>query len=80
MVAALLAFARETAADIIAEGVETASELAMLRSLGIDLVQGYHLGRPVSGAETFLKFGDRDRSGRGRDGVREDEAAGRDAA
>jgi EAL domain-containing protein (putative c-di-GMP-specific phosphodiesterase class I) len=80
MVAALLAFARETAADIIAEGVETASELVMLRSLGIDLVQGYHLGRPVSGAETFHKFGDRDRSGRGRDGIREDEAARRDAA
>lgn len=67
MVAALLAFARETSADIVAEGVETASELAMLRTLGIDLVQGYYMGRPVSCAETFLKFGDRNRSGRGSD-------------
>lgn len=62
MVAALLAFARETAADIVAEGVETASELEMLRTLGIDLVQGYWLGRPASCAETFLKFGDKTQS------------------
>ena len=61
MVAALLAFARETGADIVAEGVETASELAMLRVLGIDLVQGYLMGRPVSCAEAFLTFGDRSR-------------------
>lgn len=70
MVAALLTFAHETAADIVAEGVETASELAMLRKLGIDLVQGYHMGRPVSCAETFLKFGDRDRAVRARGGDR----------
>lgn len=80
MVAALLAFARETAADIVAEGVETASELAMLRSLGIDLVQGYHLGRPVSGAETFLKFGDRDRAGGARASDRAARWKKRDAA
>jgi len=80
MVAALLAFARETAADIVAEGVETASELAMLRSLGIDLVQGYHLGRPVSGAETFLKFGDRDRAGGSRASDRAARLNKRDAA
>jgi EAL domain-containing protein (putative c-di-GMP-specific phosphodiesterase class I) len=46
LAAALGAFARETASHLIAEGVETEAELAMLRALGVDLVQGYLLGRP----------------------------------
>lgn len=43
---ALLAFARHCSASVIAEGVETPSELDQLRRLGIPLAQGYHLGRP----------------------------------
>jgi len=35
-------------AKIIAEGVETEGQLAAMRSLGIQLGQGYHLGRPGS--------------------------------
>jgi EAL domain-containing protein (putative c-di-GMP-specific phosphodiesterase class I) len=31
----------------IAEGVENATTLAVLRSLGVDLVQGFHIGRPA---------------------------------
>lgn len=31
---------------VVAEGVETASELATVRALGIRLVQGFYLGRP----------------------------------
>ncbi|WP_111496338.1 bifunctional diguanylate cyclase/phosphodiesterase [Marinobacter bohaiensis] len=31
---------------LIAEGVETAAELSLLRSMGIHLIQGYLLGRP----------------------------------
>ncbi len=31
---------------VVAEGVETARELAAVRHLGCDLVQGYYLGRP----------------------------------
>lgn len=45
---ALNAFARATSAKLVAEGVETADELAALRELGIAQVQGYFLGRPVS--------------------------------
>jgi predicted signal transduction protein with EAL and GGDEF domain len=39
-----------------AEGVETESELAVLRALGCDEVQGYLLGRPGTAkqAEVFL--------------------------
>ena len=33
---------------LIAEGVETASDLDMVRSLGISLVQGFFVGRPVA--------------------------------
>ena len=31
---------------VVAEGVETASELAAVRAIGIELVQGFYLGRP----------------------------------
>ncbi|MDT8760961.1 EAL domain-containing protein [Sphingomonas psychrotolerans] len=47
LAAAMGGFARETGSQLIAEGVETESELAMLRALGVDLVQGYLLGRPL---------------------------------
>ena len=47
LASALISFARETGCRIIAEGVETASELATLRSLGVEKAQGYFLGRPM---------------------------------
>jgi EAL domain-containing protein (putative c-di-GMP-specific phosphodiesterase class I) len=43
---ALVTFAREIGATIIAEGIEIPEELAMLRQIGISWAQGYHLGRP----------------------------------
>lgn len=39
---------RETGIRTIAEGVEDAESLTILRQLGIDYAQGYHLGRPVA--------------------------------
>jgi diguanylate cyclase (GGDEF)-like protein len=36
----------------VAEGVETPAQVAILRELGCDKVQGYHFGRPVGAAET----------------------------
>jgi EAL domain-containing protein (putative c-di-GMP-specific phosphodiesterase class I) len=47
LAAALVAFAGETGASIVAEGIETAAELATLRDLGVELGQGYFLGRPA---------------------------------
>ncbi|MCU1368987.1 MAG: diguanylate phosphodiesterase [Ilumatobacteraceae bacterium] len=44
---ALVAFAADTGAQIVAEGVETAEELAQLRRLGVAFGQGFHLGRPA---------------------------------
>lgn len=43
---AICEFAEALEVAVIAEGVETAAELAAVRSLGTPLAQGYHLGRP----------------------------------
>jgi EAL domain-containing protein (putative c-di-GMP-specific phosphodiesterase class I) len=47
LAAALVQFGREIRSVIVAEGIETAAELACLCDLGIDWGQGYHLGRPA---------------------------------
>ena len=47
LAAALVHFAHETGSHVVAEGVETEAELAVLRELGVDKVQGYLLGRPT---------------------------------
>lgn len=43
----LISFANEIQAKVIAEGVETQSELETLVSIGVDYIQGYHMGKPV---------------------------------
>jgi EAL domain-containing protein (putative c-di-GMP-specific phosphodiesterase class I) len=49
IVEALVGLARRLRMGLIAEGVETDGELAMLRGLGVRLAQGYLLGRPAIG-------------------------------
>ncbi len=44
---ALVTFAAEVDAKVIAEGVENQAELETLEHLNITWVQGYHLGRPA---------------------------------
>jgi EAL domain-containing protein (putative c-di-GMP-specific phosphodiesterase class I) len=46
MVAGLTQFASRAGSQVIAEGIEDAAELEMLRDLGVPLGQGYLLGRP----------------------------------
>ncbi len=46
LVSALIAFADQIGATIIAEGVETQAQLDTLLSIGITLGQGYYLSRP----------------------------------
>ena len=48
LVTAMLAFAEEIGSTIIAEGVETAEELAALDGLGVRWAQGFHLARPAA--------------------------------
>ncbi len=44
---AFVAFGEELDAFIVAEGVETAAELAAARALGVHAAQGFHTGRPA---------------------------------
>ena len=51
LVRALVEFAVSAGAHVIAEGIETQAELEAMRSLGVDMGQGYLLGRPLGLAE-----------------------------
>ncbi|HUO29504.1 MAG TPA: EAL domain-containing protein [Bryobacteraceae bacterium] len=43
----IVALAHNLGMDLIAEGVETAEQLAQLKALGCEYAQGYYLGRPT---------------------------------
>jgi len=53
---ALITFAKDIGSLISAEGVETAGELEMLRSLGVEKAQGFYLGKPMP-LEDALRVG-----------------------
>jgi EAL domain-containing protein (putative c-di-GMP-specific phosphodiesterase class I) len=46
MVSAVVMFALQSGAALVAEGVETAAELDVLRVLAVDHAQGYFIARP----------------------------------
>ncbi len=48
LVGALVELGHALGLDVIAEGVETETQLELLRELGCDAAQGYAIGRPVS--------------------------------
>jgi diguanylate cyclase (GGDEF)-like protein len=52
---AVIAMGRALGLKVIAEGVETSEQLAVLRALGCDVGQGYLFARPMP-AEQFLAF------------------------
>ncbi len=60
LAAALVTFAGDVGAQVIAEGVETPGELAAVRDLGISWAQGFHLHRPAPDPPTAVA---------GRDGI-----------
>ncbi len=51
IVASTIQLAHALQMRIVAEGVENAADLACLVVLGIDMVQGYHLARPMSSSK-----------------------------
>ncbi len=53
MVSALLAFSREMGIEALAEGVETPEEVAALKDLACDTIQGYVAARPMPLGETL---------------------------
>lgn len=63
IIGAVVRLAHDLDLEVVAEGVETERELATVRALGCDVVQGFLLGRPMPSAcieETFSKrFDDR---------------------
>lgn len=48
LAAALIRFSQETKCLVVAEGVETESELAVLRALRVDNAQGYLVSHPIT--------------------------------
>lgn len=47
LASALVAFAHDVGVTVIGEGVERAEEMDVLRDLGVQWAQGFHLGRPA---------------------------------
>lgn len=56
--AAMVRFAGDIGASLIAEGIETEAELDALRALGMDAGQGYLLGRPTVSMEEWKLWSD----------------------
>jgi EAL domain-containing protein (putative c-di-GMP-specific phosphodiesterase class I) len=55
IVRAIVSLGHSLEMEVVAEGVETAEQLALLRAEGCDEVQGFYFGRPMQ-AEDFLAF------------------------
>ncbi len=51
----IVAMAQALGLATVAEGVETAEQLELLKSMGCDLIQGYYFSRPLA-AEEFLAY------------------------
>ena len=57
IIATVVSLARVLGKTVIAEGVETAEQAALLRAAGCHMAQGYYFGRPARAAD--LVFADR---------------------
>jgi EAL domain-containing protein (putative c-di-GMP-specific phosphodiesterase class I) len=59
LIRAIISMGRALNLEIIAEGVETATQLNFLRDAHCDEVQGYLLGKPMSAVDFDRSFPDR---------------------
>ncbi len=60
IVEAIIAMAHRLKLEVVAEGVETAEQLAFLQQADCDVVQGYFLGRPMTAEEATRRLQDND--------------------
>lgn len=51
IVKSVVALAHALDIEVVAEGVERESTLALLRRMGCDIAQGYRIGHPVSATD-----------------------------
>ncbi len=54
IVRATIALAHSLSLETVAEGVDSQEQLAFLRALNCDYIQGYFYGRPLASSETSL--------------------------
>ena len=59
---AMIQFAWSIGGELVAEGVESPAELATLRELGVNIVQGHLCARPAPLAKLELELGALDQS------------------
>lgn len=52
VVSAIIDLARHLGLKLIAEGIETAEQVALLQGMDCELAQGYYFGRPTDAAAT----------------------------
>jgi len=55
IISAIVALAKILGLEVVAEGVETRAELALVRALGCTFAQGFYLGRPMA-ADAYPSF------------------------
>jgi EAL domain-containing protein (putative c-di-GMP-specific phosphodiesterase class I) len=51
MVTTIRELARQLGIAVVAEGIESAAQLALVRGIGCDYAQGYFISEPVSATE-----------------------------
>jgi diguanylate cyclase (GGDEF)-like protein len=56
-IAALASIAAATGSRLLLEGVETAAQARVARANGVQEMQGFHFGAPMSSEEILIKFG-----------------------
>ncbi len=56
IVGAIMQMARSLGLTVVAEGVEDLAALEVLRGMGCDQVQGFHVGRPMTGVDLLTRL------------------------
>ncbi|MFI3249989.1 MAG: EAL domain-containing protein [Eubacteriales bacterium] len=56
ILSSIVQMAKNLQLDTVGEGVETDEQLALLKALGCDMVQGYYYSKPLNGEEFMEKY------------------------